>query len=198
MTTVGGNLENKTIGLQFGVSGTFVDCELVNGKVQLTSIGVDSLGNNIYKEEGTWTSNIIDIGDNFKDYGKLFASEVKQGNSSIKLETRTSDDGVTFDEWQTVASDGTINSTKRRRIQVRVTFYVGYDGVNLYISQGNNADDAVNVFNNEFIDTSNGITLKHDYEFEMTKDASWTGEGELHRKLITRDEWSKIDKMNVY
>jgi len=188
MTAVGGNLENKTIGLQFGASGTFADCELVDGKVQLKSIAKDSAGNNIYAETGTWTSEIIDIGDNFKDYGKLFASEIKQGTSSIKLETRTSDDGVIFDEWLPVAYDGTIASTKRRRIQVRVTFYVAYDDVNFYISQGNNAEDAKSVFNNNFIDTSNGIALKRDYEFEMAKDASWTGEGELHRKLIIRDE----------
>ena len=197
MATVGGNLENKTIGLQFGVSGVFIDCEFVDGKVQLKSIGTDSAGNNIYAEQGTWTSAIIDVGDNFKDYGKLFASETKQGTSSIKLETRTSDDGIIFDEWQTVSSDGTIISTKRRCIQVRVTFYVAYDDVNFYISQGNNADDAKNVFNNNFIDTSDGIKLKHDYEFGMTKDMSWSGEGELHRKLITRNEWSKINKMNV-
>lgn len=197
MTAVGGNLENKPIGLQFGVSGTFVDCELVDGKVQLKSISQDSSGNNIYANSGTWTSEIIDIGDNFNAYGKLFASEVKQGDSSIKLETRTSSDGNNFEEWQEVSSDGTINSTKNKFIQVKVTFYVGYGDLNFYISQGNNADDAKNVFNNDFIDTSNGITLKRDYEFNMTKDTSWNSEGELHRKLITRNEWSRIDKMNV-
>lgn len=197
MTSVGGNVESKNINLNFGTSGTFVDCEFINGRMQLKQISVDSDGTSIYASQGTWTSATINIGDNFKEYGKIIASEIKQGNSSIKLETRTSLDGVTFGEWQDVLIDGTVVSTKYIYIQVRLTFYADFGNVNFYLSKGNNTNDAVTVFNNNFINTSNGIELKRDYNLTMDRDASWSDTGYLHKELINRNDWYKIDKLNV-
>lgn len=189
MVAVGGNSEQKPIGLKFGVSGTHNNTELVNGKVQLKQIGVDWDNFPIYAETGTWTSDIIDIGDNFADFGKVFASNINQGNSSITIETRTSSNGTTFDEWKFVDLDGTILSQKNKYIQVRVNFFAGivtYEQSVLDRFESNN-----------YVDKSSGLKLKTNYKLDMTLDSSWLEEGSLHRKLITRDEWLRIDKMNV-
>lgn len=41
------------------------------------------------------------------------------------------------------------------------------------------------------------IQLKRDYQYSMTRDKTWGGEGSLHRKLITANEWLRIDKMSI-
>ena len=41
------------------------------------------------------------------------------------------------------------------------------------------------------------LKLKREYEFDMTLDETWTKEGSLHRKLIKRDDWVRIDKLNI-
>ncbi|OXS65601.1 hypothetical protein B1B04_24945 [Lysinibacillus sp. KCTC 33748] len=41
------------------------------------------------------------------------------------------------------------------------------------------------------------LSLKRDYQYDMTLDKIWSDTGSLHRQKITRDDWVKIDELNV-
>lgn len=193
MATQGGVIETKTIGLSIGTTGTFVNTELVGGQVQLKKKD----GSPFLHEEGEWVSPVVDIGDNFQSYGKVFTTHVDSGNSSIAVLTRTSDNGIDFDAWTATAMDGSILSVKRRYISIKVVFYAGFSVKNIVISQLNDKNLSLDFFNSEWINTSNGLKLKRDYILDMTKDITWTEEGILYKKKFSRNEWTRIDSLNL-
>jgi len=81
---VGGIIEEKDIGLSIGTNGTFNNTELTeDGKVRLKIVGVTESGEPHYVTEGEWVSEIINIGDNFKEL-RTVQSNLKNA-SSFKL-----------------------------------------------------------------------------------------------------------------
>lgn len=339
-------VEQKTIGINIGTEGTFSNTELVDGKIQLKKL---QEGSNEFSSMGFWTSNIIDIGDNFKDYGKVIITHTNTDNSRISVTTRSSSNSINFSQWTKIGEDGTILSLKNRYMQLRIELYAGttisdivldssligdnnfvenaiyrqssyqiptltsnaptatgfpfaessYGGGNdiwrafdnttahyitanskplgfigysftnsvkvvKYLLQSTNISNQTTMIKDWVLegsnDTTNGtdgaweildtrsnqvwtmaqvreypidnkkeykayrvrwssnnghaslssigelnfqsatvesVQLKRDYNYDMTKDESWTEEGSLHRKGITRDEWTRIDKLNV-
>lgn len=198
MTVIGGNLEKKEIGLQIGVEGTHKNT-LINedGHLSLKIIDIDGSGNPIYAEEGEWISNVINLEDKFQSFEKVFANETHNGVSTTAILTRVSDNSMDWSEWIAVAEDGTIQSETKQYIQVKIKLFAGFVTDIFLVSDFDNAEH-INLFTpNNFIETSNGLRLKRDYKFDMNLDTNWSEEGSLHRKKITRDEWLRIDKMNV-
>ena len=199
MTMVGGVPEQKDIGLPIALSGTHNNTELdsATGFLRLKAVDTDANGLNVYSETGTWISSTIDLQDKFADFGKVFTTEQVSNNSSIAVFTRVSDNGSVWSDWIAVAYDGTIQSETKQYIQVRIDFFAGFETDVYLISEFNNTED-VNLFdNNSLVETSNGLRLKRNHSLDMTIDSSWTGEGSLHRQPIKREEWLRIDKMNV-
>ena len=199
MAIIGGNLENKEIGLPIDVSGTHSNTQIdtTTGYLTLKQIDTDGSGRPVYVDKGTWISDVIDLQDKFADFGKIFTTSVTNGNSSIAVLTRVSDNGTVWSEWIAVAYDGTIQSDTKQFIQVRIDFFAGFVTDVFLVSEFNNVNDVNLLDNNIFIETSNGLRLKRNYEFNMTIDNSWSEEGSLYRKPITRSDWLKIDKLNV-
>lgn len=190
MAFQGGNLEKKEIGLSIGVSGTHKNTEIdETGKLKLKAMAYDASGIPIYAESGSWTSDVVDLEDNFNDFEKVFVTSENSGSSSYAVLTRVSKDNQVWSDWTPVAMDGTIQSDTMRYIQVKIDLFAGF------------VDDVITLVNsdfaNEFVDCTENIKLKRDYEFGMTPDSTWVNEGILHRKKITRNEWIRIDKLNV-
>lgn len=199
MSIVGGIMEQKDIGLPISLGGTHHNTEIDSstGFLRLKAVDLDATGKNIYAEEGSWISSVIDLEDKFADFGKVFTTDKIGLGSSMAILTRVSEDKNNWTDWVAVAMDGTIQSTKTQYIQIRIDFFAGFETDVYLISEFDNVVD-VNLFdNNSFIETSNGLRLKRNYEYNMTVDSSWTGEGSLHTKRVTRAEWLRIDKMNV-
>lgn len=122
MPTQGGIVEQKTIGINIGTEGTFSNTELVDGKIQLKK---SQEGSNDFSPMGFWTSNIIDIGDNFKDYGKVIITHTNTDNSRISVTTRSSSNSINFSQWTKIGEDGSILSPKNRYMQLRIELYAG-------------------------------------------------------------------------
>ena len=196
---VGGVVETKKIGLSIGTSGTHYNTffDETDQTIKLLPADTDANGNPVYYNEGHWTSDAIDLQDKFKDYEKVFVDNINNGESSISVETRVSDDGITWDDWLPVLEDGSIQSATKQHIQVKITFKAGFVTDVFLISEFNNESDKDLFDNNAYIDTSDGLKLKRNYQRDMEKDTTWTGEGSLHKKKITRDEWMKIDKLKI-
>ncbi|EON72830.1 hypothetical protein [Lysinibacillus sphaericus] len=145
MTIVGGNLEKKEIGLQIGVSGTYENTEIdkSTGYLRLAQVDVDGSGNPIYAEEGSWTSDVIDLGDIFQDFEKIFTTNTNNGASSFAILTRVSNNGREWSDWTAIAEDGTIQSDTKQYIQVRIDLFAGFVTDVFIIS---NSDFEVNEF----------------------------------------------------
>lgn len=190
--TVGGIIETKEIGLRISDSGTYENTEILDGKLVLKK--VDEL---TYYEEGSWTSDVIDLTDNFAEFGKLFATYEDTNNATIAILTRTSSDGITFDEWVALGEDGSILSEKKQFIQVKVNLFAGYVNQEVVISEFNDINEKERFTPNEYINTENGLKLERNYIRDMNVDESWNDEGILHKLAINKDEWRTLDKLDI-
>lgn len=128
MTTVGGILERKEIGLSIGVSGTHNNTEIdsVTGHLRLAQVDTDGSGNPIFAEEGTWISDVINLEDKFADFEKIFSSSLDKGSSSIAILTRVSDNNMDWSDWVAVGYDGAILSDTKQYIQIRIDIFAGF------------------------------------------------------------------------
>ncbi|MCK1987271.1 hypothetical protein MPH48_04040 [Lysinibacillus fusiformis] len=128
MALIGGNTEKKKIGLSIGVSGTH-DKTKINkdtGFLELVDIDVDGEGKPIYVEQGSWTSDVINLGDIFQDFEKVFTDSIVNGASSFAVLTRVSSNNFDWSDWVAIAEDGTIQSDTKQYIQVRIDLFAGF------------------------------------------------------------------------
>lgn len=128
MAIIGGNTEKKEIGLSIGVSGIHDRTKINNdtGYLELVDIDVDGQGNPIYVEQGSWTSDVIDLGDIFQDFDKVFTDNTINGASSFAVLTRVSSNNFDWSDWTPIALDGTIQSDTKQYIQVRIDLFAGF------------------------------------------------------------------------
>lgn len=138
MSLIGGNLEKKEIGLALGLSGTYKNTEIdkITGQLRLTQIDMDSTNNPIYAAEGSWTSDVINLGDIFHSYEKIFTSNTMHGSSTFAVLTRVSDNGVNWSDWLAIEMDGTIQSDMKQFIQVRIDLFSGFVSDEFVIAKG--------------------------------------------------------------
>jgi len=136
-------IEQKDIGISIGTGGSFSNTELVDGKIQLKKSTTNS---DEYVPMGLWTSEVINIGDNFKEYGKLLIDKTDEDNSSIRASTRSSNNGTVFTPWAVIGADDSILSPKNQFMQVRIELYAGSKVKTVAISS------ADIVGNNEFVE----------------------------------------------
>lgn len=129
MTTVAGNhIETREIGLPFGLSGRHSNTRIneETGFLQLTEIDYDGKGKPVYSDEGYWESDPIDFAEKFTDYDKVFITSTHVASDTYSVQTRVSDDTLTWSDWTPIAEDGTIQSETKRYIQVRIVLYAGF------------------------------------------------------------------------
>ncbi len=128
MALIGGNTEKKKIGLSIGVSGTHDKTKISKdtGFLELVDIDVDGEGRPIYVEQGSWTSDVIDLGDIFQDFEKVFTDSIVNGASSFAVLTRVSSNNYDWSDWVAIAEDGTIQSATKQFIQVRIDLFAGF------------------------------------------------------------------------
>lgn len=187
MAVQGGAIEQKEIGLPISNEGTFVNTVVIDDTIQISK-----KSNGLLNSDGTWTSRTVDIGDKFKEFGKLLTSDSSTGNGKIEVSTRTSADSISFESWRALSPEGDILSTKNRYIQVRLKLIADIGELTEEITI-----EKINE-NNEFTEIIDGnLQLKRELEFDMILDDSWMEEGILFRKLVKREDWMRIDKMDV-
>lgn len=137
-------IEQKPIGIPIGTDGTFSNTEFKNGAIQIKASSQEPLE---YYPMGLWTSNIVNIGDSFKDFGKIILTVTNKNDSKVEISTRTSADGISFSIWQKTTEDGSIISPKNKFLQVRLALYAGAT-----ISKIDIATDEY-IGNNEFVES---------------------------------------------
>lgn len=171
-------------------SGEFQGTVYKDGVLQLIEVGVDDLGQIVYAEKGSWISDPIPIQDKIQAFKNVVRSIVEDAGTTIITSVAVSDDGFNWSEYVRVGTDGKIlNAEVKRFAKVKVELFASLNSSEMLVDPKK--------YESEFIDTSNGIRIKRKYSWDMTKDDTWSDEGSLHRKKITRDDWARIDKISV-
>lgn len=188
------NIETKEIGISFGVDkGIYENTEIVGGVLKLKRLKNSDV---LYENIGYWESEVLDAVDKFRDYDKLAITKQQFTDDLYKVETRTSDNGVSFNDYIAITVGGSIISPKKRYIQIKITLYVGKVVENEVVSDFSSPTDASN-WDSEFINTEIGLQLKTNYSYEMAKDDSWTDEGTLFRQPIQNIKFKRINTLEL-
>ena len=178
--------------------GTYVSTEYTNGFLRLSNekvsdeIVLDEYGNEIFKSEGYWISEEIDLTDIFTDFKNI--AKTMSVSGSYKIFTKTSEKKLVWSDWEEVAPDFTILSPENRWLQVKIEFFGNLSDSSFVIEEFDEPDK----YSNDYLESENGqLKLKKDFEFKMNKDVSWSDEGTLFRKTIEKTKLKKINSINL-
>lgn len=150
--------------------------------------------------EGYWESEVIDLVDKFRDYDRVALSKEQQTKDNYAILTRVSDNGIEFDDYIATTPDGKVQSEMKRFIQIRVVFFAGLLIEEKTLHSFESESEIEDWENNKYItidSESHVLKIKRDYDLIMEKDTTWIEDGTLHRKLINRNEWKRIDSLFV-
>lgn len=188
-------VETKEIGISFGVDkGKYVNTEYINGSITLKKADGSSTD---FEKEGYWQSDIIDIVGKFKEYDKIALTKTQFTKDLYLVETRTSDDGLIFDPYIALSVGGHILSTKRRYIQIKITFYAGELEENITVDDFATVASLDN-WDSDYITVDAGtLKLKTDYAYSMTKDDTWVNEGTLFRQPVQKSKFEQINTLGI-
>jgi hypothetical protein len=190
MSTIGGVVQE--IGIPIDLSkGEFNGTIFKDGKLQLLENGVDDLGQVVYVANGYWISNIVNIQNKFHAFKNVVKNLVKEGDASCLVSVSTSENGTSWSPFVYTDENGSIvNEGVSKYAKVKIELFGSLNLSEMFVDHSK--------YVSEFIDyQNNGVKIKHDYEYQMTKDNTWSEDGTLHRKLITRSDWAKIGRLQV-
>lgn len=68
----------------------------------------------------TWESEVLDLGNPFDGFGRVQLNFDRPSRTRLTVFTATSDDGVTFSEYEDIRQDGFILSPNRRYMKIKV------------------------------------------------------------------------------
>ncbi|SFJ65967.1 hypothetical protein SAMN02799624_05427 [Paenibacillus sp. UNC496MF] len=163
--------------------GTFVNTELVNGKLQLKKLGVDS-----YFPSGTWESNVTDLGKGWIETGA-----VSMSGSVVSWEVATSANGQTFSEYAALKLD---SPPEARWVKFKATLTNPAgptDPVSLDFNQG----DAQNTFVlDEYAEANGTLHLKTSYAPDVDNEGALEASN-LFSVTLNKVTFKSIEKVSV-
>lgn len=174
--------------------GTFVNTTNKDGKLQLTEMGLDANNKIIYAKQGYWESTPIVIQDKIKAFNKLVKSISIAGNASFKNYVRVSDDGYVWDDYIEVDANNTItNDSTKKYAMIKIEIFGGEGEIDIVI------DDFLQpgVYDTDFVDGSNGLSLIKDKKNFMVEDPSHIGNGKLFTHSVVKSDFKKINRIRV-
>lgn len=99
-----------------------INRRLLDDRTEAGSLQLPRLMDGTYRAGSiySWESDVLDIGDPIDYYGRLHMNAViNPDDHNITLYTRTSDDGVNFDPYRVVGSDGSLLSSNKSFYQIK-------------------------------------------------------------------------------
>lgn len=186
---------NSTSNKAFDITrGVFTDVVINSGKLELAK---SKEGATDYKKTGAWLSEAIDMGDNFKRLMGISTTVNVPTETSLLVYTSTSADGVTYESFKPLNSDGTIASTSNRYIKIKLEF-VGKPEVQ---AERNILDfvaaDSSKFTASNFVTFDGALKVKTLFVTQMTKDATFTETGALMRAPLDRSLFKSINTIEV-
>lgn len=160
-----------------------------NGRLQLQEIGVDNLNQIVYVDSGYWVSDIIQFADKFKEYKPFQFTLEQDTGTSYKISVSSSDDLITWSDYIEIDDQNTISNQVSNYIRIKIELFASKNLSEMLVDHSK--------YENNFVNISNGLRIKRDYDYDMALDSNWNEEGSLHRRKITRNDWTRVDRLNV-
>lgn len=191
-------MATHSIGLVIDITkGAHDNTEIFNGKLRLRKTGEDYTSTNVYVNSGFWLSEKIDLVDKYNSLENLAISSIVNGSSTYKAFTRTSDDSITWDNYVEINyTNGKMMSVPKRFIQIKIEFNGGKQTKTDTVHDFDSGKSALFV-NNKFIKLDGNLQLRKEYSDNMTLDTTWSEEGFLFRKKISRTEFKKVNSISI-
>lgn len=171
--------------------GTYMNTEIVNGKLQLTM--VDSVS---YHKTGSYESPVMDLGDNFKELYKVEEVFNVPTSTGKKVYVASSADGLSFSEYLQLNSDGTIATPSGRYVKIRVDLTAGGSTKETLVHDFT-AEERSAFQENEHIVFDGAAKFKTDYQLPMEADPTFTEAGTLLKATLNKSGFRTFEKVEV-
>ena len=182
------SMQELTRGFDFisSVKGTD-KIEIVNNTIKLKHLGVDEDNKAVYAIEGKYET-VFDIGPSVINIIESTLKMTKSTNHDVDIRVAESDDKIKFDPEITW-----INGYKptKRFLKVVLTL-TSRDSFDSKTTFDINLEEHENI-----VETDNGARLISNVEYKIPNDSSWAGNRSLFRQKINRNDWLRIDKLNI-
>ena len=177
------------LGLEFS-EGEFVNCEWVEDTLKLTK---DENGH--YHTSGHWTSKVTELKDKFKEFDKVVLDKTLEGNATTEVFTRTSEDNVSFSEWEKLQGNE-IPQESNRFVQVRVNLVAGYT-ISSKETNFVNVDLEGKVKDHKhFTSDKDGVKLSKAVPYKVKKSSIVLEEGLVSEVEINIDDFETVSNFN--
>lgn len=186
-----GQVETIEIGLGLDLGkGDFENCEWVEDTLKLTK---DENGQ--YHTSGQWTSEVTELKDKFKKFDKVVLDKTLEGNATTEVFTRTSEDGISFSEWEKLQGNEIAQGTSRY-VQVRVDLIAGYTTSSKETSFVNVDLEGKVKDHQHFTSDKDGVKLSKAVPYKVKKSSVVLEEGLVSEVEINIDDFETISNFN--
>lgn len=179
----------QEIGIGIDITrGNFSNTVFKDDVLKLVQIAQDSNGNSIYVESGYWESEPIRIQDKITAFKNVARTLDVNGNATYKMYVQTSDDGLTWSEYEQTLPSGEIVNEPSQYARVKIEIFAEKLDSDFYADKF----DVVGKYDNEFIESESGsLSLKKNYTEKMIKD------GSVFVSTIEGSKYKKLDKIRM-
>lgn len=173
-------------------SGTQKDTVMNGEELEMRPVEVDA-----YKKSATWESTVIDLGVGFTRIVRFNKVMDIPTGTGLKVLTSSSADGVTFEEYREVSSDGTIASSSQRYFKVKAEFTSKEEVQPARVMHDFTSGEAANFIANDKIILDGSTKLKTAYSQVMTPVDGYAEAGSLLKTTIDKITFKTIEGIEV-
>lgn len=173
-------------------SGTLIDTIMNGEELEMKPVALDE-----YKKSATWESSVIDLGTGFTRIVRFDKVVDIPTGTGLKMFTSSSVDGLTFEEYREVNSDGTIASSSRRYFKVKAEFASKEEVQPPRTIHDFASVEAANFIANDKIILDGSAKLKTTYSQAMIPVDGYVESGSLLKTTIGKTMFKSIEKVEV-
>ncbi|MNC00556.1 hypothetical protein D3C81_737900 [compost metagenome] len=175
-------------------SGIRNNISLVDNVLILSVDKTTPTGEYIYNETGSIEFKSIDLEQYYLQITKIDVSMSAAAGNTCKIYTATSMNRVTYEDYKEINSDGTINSTQGRYLNIKIEFIGKKDNVS-FVKNDFKLEEKVDFIADDNIIFDDSAYLKTQYSNEMLKGT--VQEGQIFTTTIEKSQFKKIDSLEV-
>ncbi|ECP9029751.1 discoidin domain-containing protein [Campylobacter jejuni] len=173
-------------------SGILTDTIMNGEELEMMPVALDE-----YKKSASWESSVIDLGEGFTRIVRFDKVVDIPSGTGLKMLTSSSADGITFEEYREVNSDGTIASSSRRYFKVKAEFTAKEEVQPPRIIHDFASVETANFTVNDKIILDGSAKLKTAYSQAMIPVEGYAEEGSLLKTPIDKTMFKSIEKVEV-
>ncbi|OIB04572.1 hypothetical protein AK95_13230 [Paenibacillus sp. LC231] len=175
--------------------GSFDNLIFTNNTLQLIEETKDDAGNGVYRDSGSWVSEVIFIKDKVTSFKRISRNVAIKGSGSYKIYTSSSPDQLNWTPWTEINyTDGSISTPADQYAKVKIEVFAHKTNATFTVDDFNIPDK----YSNPFLNSSDGVLeLKNLYRLVGEKEINWNDTGKLFITKINKSYFKAINKIEV-